>query len=303
VPKAVLDVTVRYLHQDLREEYLRDLSMGEYLYQENPDGLPRLIERDYVRPEFFDWSRILLEDNGFDPKEVNLRYAAIDVTLAPINDSGRRLRFPFMINSAFSWNGLNIHGPFVAGHQAGLSMVQSLSEVKYARFHLPPQLDGVFTSDDQTSVISNSVHGIITAPGVDGLISALPDRGRDPEMFRNSNIARVLTGGHITDAARGREPGSTWHGNPLRSTPFKITKLAYGDKLPLYANDFTYYSFLKPSLHAELLQDARFLRLIDLIRRLGPSFKANRPDSSEGLLFNPKRNMEFITELISRSAR
>ncbi|MBT2470439.1 hypothetical protein J7E97_21820 [Streptomyces sp. ISL-66] len=303
MPKAVLDVSVRYLDQDLREEYLRSLSLSDYLYQEPPTGLPRLIERDYVKPDFFDWANLKIEEAGFDPKEIELRYASIDVRLAPIRASGRPLSFPFMINSAFTYNGLNLHGPFVAGHQAGISMVQSLSEVKYARFNLPPHLDGVFTSDHQTSVIADSIHGIKTAPGVDGLIAALPDRGRDPEMFQKSNIARVLTGGHITDAAHDREPGTTWPGNHLRGVPFKITPEVYGGRMPLYANDFTYYSFLRSDLHDELLRDARFLRLIDLIRRLGPSFKANRPNASEGLLFNPQRNMQFITELITRSAQ
>ncbi|MFE5792302.1 hypothetical protein ACFQ8C_06930 [Streptomyces sp. NPDC056503] len=294
---------MRYLQQDLREEYTRTLSLNEYLYQDPPSGLPRLIERDYVRSEFFDWARTVLEENGFDPKEIDLRYASVDVTLAPLNESGRLLRFPFMINSAFTWNGLNIHGPFVAGHQAGISMVQSMSEVPYARFNLPPRFDGVFTSDHQTSVISHSIHGITTAPGVDGLIAALPDRGRDPELFRKSNIARLLTGGHITDAAHDREPGTIWHDNPLRAVPFKITEAAYEGAQPLYANDFTYYSFLRPELRDAFLRDARFLRLLDLIRRLGPSFKAHRPEFSEGLLFNPKRNMEFINALITRSAQ
>ncbi|MEU9193763.1 hypothetical protein [Streptomyces hundungensis] len=303
MPKAVIDVNVRYLDQDLREEYLRNLSLSDYLYQEPPTGLPRLIERDYVKPEFFDWAFSKIEEAGYDPKEVDLRYASIDVRLDPIRESGPPLSFPFMINSAFTYNGLNIHGPFVAGHQAGISMVQSLSEVKYARFNLPPHLDGVFTSDHQTSVIAHSVNGIRTAPGVDGLIAALPDRGRDPEMFRKSNIARVLTGGHITDAAYDREPGTIWPGNPLRGVPFKITPEVYGGSAPLYANDFTYYSFFRPELHDELLRDARFLRLIDVIRRMGPSFKANRPNASEGLLFNPQRNMQFITELITRSAK
>jgi hypothetical protein len=274
--------------------------MSEYLYQDEPSGLPRLIERDYVRSEFFDWAGTVMEENGFDPASVDLRYASIDVRLQPIR-STRIFSFPFMINSAFTYEGLNFHGPFVAGHQAGLSMVQTLSEVKYARFNLPPRFDGVFTSDHQTSVIAGSIHGIITAREVDGLVAALPDRGRDPGTFPRSNIARLLTGGHITDAAHGREYGTTWPGNPLRGRPFKIAPRIYAEKASLYANDFTYFSFLNEDLHRRLLHDAKFLRLIDVIRRLGPSYKANRPDLSEGLLFNPDRNMKFITELLRRS--
>lgn len=301
MPKAVLDVKVRYLRQGLCEEYLRDLSLSEYLYQPEPTGLPRLIERDYVRDEFFDWARIVFEENGFDPESVNLRYASIDVRLQPISDSGRTFSFPFMINSAFTYKGLNIHGPFVAGHQAGLSMVQPISEIKYARFNLPPRFDGLFTSDHQTTVIAGSVHGIVAADGVDGLVAALPDRGRDPGTFQRSNIARLLMGGHITDAARGRDAGGIWPGNPLRGRPFKITPRVYTKNPSLYSNDFTYFSFLGDDLRSELLFDAEFLRLLDVIRRLGPSYKANRPDFSEGLLFNPNRNMKFITELLRRS--
>lgn len=301
MPKAVLNVKVRYLPPGLREEYLWSPSLSEYLYQDEPMGIPRLIERDYVRSEFFDWARIVFEENGFDPDSVNLRYASIDVKLQPIRESGRIFSFPFMINSAFTYKGLNFHGPFVAGHQAGLSMVQPLSEIKYARFNLPPRFDGLFTSDHQTSVIAGSVHGIIAAHGVDGLIAALPDRGRDPGTFQQSNIARLLMGGHITDAAHGREFGTVWPGNPLRGQPFKITSQVYTGKPSLYANDFTYFSFLSDNLHNELLRDAEFLRLLDVIRRLGPSYKANRPDFSEGLLFNPNRNMKFITELLRRS--
>lgn len=301
MPKAVLDVRVRYLQQGLREEYLRSLRLSEYLYQDEPAGLPRLIERDYIRDEFFDWAGIVFEENGFDPESINLRYASIDVKLQPIRESGRMFSFPFMINSAFTYRGLNFHGPFVAGHQAGLSMVQPISEIKYARFNLPPRFDGLFTSDHQTSVIAGSVQGIIAAHGVDGLIAALPDRGRDPATFQQSNIARLLMGGHITDAARGREFGTVWPGNPLRGRPFKITPRVHTKNPSLYSNDFTYFSFLGEDLHKELLCDAEFLRLLDVIRRLGPSYKANRPDFSEGLLFNPNRNMKFITELLRRS--
>jgi hypothetical protein len=302
MPRAVLDVAVRALDERMVADTEQDPTLDEYLYQVEPTGLPMLIERDYLLGEFIEWTGQELEREGFDPVAINLRYASIDVKLAPLSRHGRDFSFPFMINSVFSYQGLTIHGPFVAGHQAGLSMVQSLSEVKYARFFLPPRFDGKFTSDHQTSIISHSIHGIVSAPGVDGMIAGLPDRGRDPESYVKSNIGRVLTGGHITDAVCGREPGTVWPGNPLRGRPYKLTPAVFaGTEVPLYADDFTYYSFLPDGLHEELLQDRDFLRLTDLIRRFGPMFKARFPDTSTGLLFNPGRNMEFITGLLKRS--
>lgn len=301
MPKAILSVGIRYLDSP-ENEYFREMTLDEYLYQEIPNSLPRLIERDYIRQEFRLWANKILKSYGFNPDEISLRYAAIDVVLDPLIEGGRPLSFPFMINSAFMYKGLNIHGPFVAGHQAGISMVQTFSDVKYARFFLPEKFSGVFTSEFQTSIIANSINGIIENDVVDGFIAALPDRGRDPDTYTKSNIGRVLSGGHITDAAKGKEPLNVWAGNPLRGIPYKLTREVFPHgNVPLYANDFTYYSFLKEDLHNKLLNDRDFLRLTDLIRRLGPMFKAENPDYSEGLLFNPMRNIEFIVGLLNRS--
>lgn len=304
MPKSVLDVRVRVLTEDTG--YGRPgtpiLDLKDYLYQNPPTGLPRLIEPDYVRPEFRKWADEQLEVEGFDPAATDLRYASIDVRLEPLDPAGPQLSFPFMINSVFTYHGLVIHGPFVAGHQAGLSMVQTRKEPKYARFYLPPRFDDAFTSDHQTAVIAGSIHGIITSPGVDGLVAALPDRGRDPNSFGSSNIARLLTGGHIADVAHGIPYGTYWSGNPLRGLPYKLTPSVFdGREAPLYAEDFTYYSFLRSDLHKALIRDRDFLRLTDLVRRLGPLFKATCSEHSAGLLFNPTRNMQFITELLDRS--
>jgi hypothetical protein len=302
MPKAVLSVGIRYLDQITVDEFYQGMTLDEYLYQEVPSSLPRLIERDYVRKEFRTWANDTLQVNGFNPNEVNLRYAAIDVVLDPIREGGKLLSFPFMINSSFTYNGLNIHGPFVAGHQAGMSMVQTFADVKYARFFLPERFSGIFTSDYQTSIIANSIYGIINNKVVDGFVAALPDRGRDPDSYIKSSIGRVLTGGHITDAALEKDPLTIWHDNPLRGIPYKPTSEVFSHRdVQPYAYDFTYYSFLPSELHNELLYDRDFLKLTDLIRKLGPMFKAKHPDLSEGLLFNPSRNIEFIIGLLNRS--
>ena len=299
----VHSIRIRYYDPEVDELYRERLPYNSYFFSKDPQSLPRLIEADYIMPEFRHWAGQILEENGYEPGEVDLRYAVIDIKFESLANAGVVFSFPFMINSAFRYQGLNIHGPFIAGHHAGISMVQNFSEARYARFLLPPRFTRLFNSDYQTELIAESVHRIATHGKVDGLVAALPDRGRQPKGFVRSNICRVLTGGHIADASKNLRPFSKWPLNPLRGIPFKITDNIFAEgKVPLYSGDFTYYSFLSHDLHDALLSDSRFLRLLDLIRRLGPMFKATFPDLSEGLLFSPESNLEFMSELLTRSS-
>jgi hypothetical protein len=273
------------------------------MYQTEPAGLPRLIERDYVHPMYPRWCDQQLSREGFDSSAVALQYVAADATLSPIRDGLPPFRFPFLIMSSFKYHGLRIFGPFVAGHQAGISMVQSSAEQQYARFHLPAELSGVFTSDLQTQIIASVMSRIVSHPAADGVVAALPDRGRDPVEYLSSNIARVLTGGHIADVANGVSMFTPRPGNRLRGVPFKLTPNVFGDtSMPLFADDFTFYSFLPARQHQDLLRDDTFLRILSLVRRLGPMFKNDKPDLSEGLLFDPVKNVAFLAHLFRVSA-
>jgi hypothetical protein len=281
--------------------------LDRYFFQRPPVTLPRLIERDYADPFFWHWCRRRLEQAGFEHEETQFGYLIVDVELVPQSPDVPTLSFPFMINSTFSFEGLRFAGPFVAGHQAGLSMIQSCLEKRYARYCLPPLHSGVFDSRWQTYVISHSIRGIIDSGAVDGLVAALPNRGRQAGTYAASPIARLLVGGMLTDAVEPDTPGTRERSataaefNCLNGRPFQLTKYLFtlsNIDPPEFFDDFVYYSFLNDTLHDRLLREPRFLRLLDMIRRLGPTYKCEHRERSEGVLFDPVPNLEIMKTLI-----
>ena len=305
MPGKILSVKLRYVNlgTDQIREYSKRPSLASYFDQRPPHTLPLLVENDYLRVQFAQFASQEIRSNGYDPESISLRMAIVDIELEAIGRQISPLSFPFMINSVFSYNGLRIHGPFVAGHQAGLSMVQSRAEPRYARYVLPEEYTPFFNSASQTRVIGESVAGILSSPGVDGLIAALPDRRRSAADYGQSNIARVLTGGRIDDVVTGRPFFARWKLNPLCGTPFKICEGLFrlrGESPPAFYDDFTYYSFLRPE-YSDLLADADFIRLLNLLRNLGPKYKSLFPEVSEGLLFNPDKNLVVMCGLLQRS--
>ncbi|MEL7105300.1 MAG: hypothetical protein AAGM21_05225 [Pseudomonadota bacterium] len=239
-----------------------------------------------------------MADLEFDLEEIDLGYAVIDAQIE--GENGFTASMPFTICSHFRFAGQRILGPFVAGHQAGLSMLQSHREPKYARYYIDRKYSDLWSAEIQTRLIS----GILASARstVDRFIPALPDRGRPAELWPNSNIARLLTGGDIADAANGFIDHRTVPYNRLRSAPFSVSPCLFrrnGISAPEFFGDFTYYE-LSLDEYAEYTIDDRLLLLLDLLRRSGPLYRSSTSGISEGVLFDPQKNLEFADEFFSR---
>lgn len=239
-----------------------------------------------------------MREQGYDPDVVNLRYNVLDIRVKTKNGNGFWL--PFMMFSSFYFNDNLIYGPFIAGHQAGLSMVQSSKEQKYTRFFLNSKLSDVFNSDLQTTFIADSISRL-----VDGhssvVIPALPNRGRDPNEYGKSGIVRVLMGGHIKDTLISKFPLKFDLMNPLRSNPFSIVpssiRAGYAE---FYSTDFSFHKLTENQETNSLILNERFLSLLVNIRLMGPAFKSEAPEHTKGLLFSTEANLIFVKEFLEK---
>jgi len=271
---------------------------SEYFSLNEPWSLPRLIEEDYVHPEYPVFYNNVLESNGFDAKDVDLRYNVLDIKIN--THSGNYFWIPFMIFSSFNFQRTTVYGPFIAGHQAGISMVQSPDEPKYTRFYIKPKHSRLFNSSLQTELISNSINCLLNGTA-EVVIPALPDRARDPNEYNKSGIARVLMGGHITDPLTKPYPISYSNNNPLRGNPFSICPGSVNTTFQdYYSTDFTFHKLTNNVKTNSFLTNKNFLSLLVIIRLMGPYFKNQKPQFTNGLLFNPKANIEFVEHFLEK---
>lgn len=257
-----------------------------------------MIENDYLQSDYWHFLERHLSTIGTSPQEIRLGYLVIDVSIASTN--GPTIRIPFTICSHFVLDGLKILGPFVAGHQAGLSMLQSQHEPKYARYYIAKEYSPLWDAEAQTLLISNALYSVIE--DFDFFIPGLPDRGRTGASWLSSNIARVLMGGCISDIVLGYKEPRLFPGNPLRGTPFCIAPSVFRESqilTPEFYNDFTYYLISKSATH-EFFPDIKLARTLDALRRAGPLYRAQSAGLSQGVLFDPIKNMEFANEFFSR---